>query len=1376
MTLHRSNSLSYLCDDYQLYHSLQLKTHLKRSNICNDDKEKSEVSSTWIEETFKKYECIKYIPDPLSDRCGCGRPSSHHSQLALSRFTLSMVKPVDKTPQKWSIKEHNQSLPTDAYGTIEFQGGMHPHKAQYVRLSFDSNPADVFHLMEKVWKLKRPRLVITIHGGSANFDMPDRLGQLFREGLLKAAETTGAWIITSGMDRGVVRHVAKALDEAGISARMRSRLVTIGIAPWGVLRKREKFIGRDAHVQYDRLCLFKSKGKYSALNDRHTYFLLADNGTVGRPGADIFLRKRLEEYLAKNGTFGTIRARKIPILCVALEGGINTLNSIQQYLTSNPPIPTIICEGSGRISNLLAFIYNNISDDGFLSADCRDKLYDGVAELMGHDTQLVDEVVDKILNCAKLKGLITVFRSSENDHIDADQTILKALLKGQNLSPAEQLSLTLVWNRVDIARSEVFTEDQDWQMKHLHNVLMDALILNRVEFVKLLLEKGVSIKHFLNIDTLEQLYNSDPTALNALSHLIDDNSASRTDEITIPDIADVIEKLMGNAFRCRYSSRAFKQLYEKCKGRRGKAHLSKIESLHIKLLPSKSMDSFVRKQEDEVEFPFVHPFNDLFLWAVLTRRHQMARFLWLYGEHGMAKALIAIRLYKTMSREVAYDYTEVEASNQLREFAEDFKECSLELLDHCHDQDDIRTMRLLTAELPAWGHHTCLSLAVMANNKRFLAHPCCQVLLADLWHGGLRFRSQSNIKVIAAVVFPPVILLLDFKTPEQKKNQRKNSLITTEEELNDYKHGSKSSLHNFQRNSWFKLRKSSRTFSKRGSTDNDVVNVNNREGRALTVIEESRRDNRFVRRNNSILKTLSSAWSKFRLFYGAPITSFWIWTLSFCLFLLTFCYVLLIEFPLQPSYTEWGLLAYVVGLGLEHFRKLLVLESSNLIEKVKVFYTRYWNILTTIAVMTFLIGFYFRFDRDRLHTHSRVILASNSVLWHMKLFDFLSVHPRLGPYITMAGKMVLAMSYIIIMLLVTLMAFGVARQSITFPHEKWGWILVRNIFYKPYFMLYGEVYAGEIDTCGDEGTNCVPGGWIPPVLMTIFLLVANILLINMLIAIFNNIFNVTNAMSQQVWMFQRYQQVLEYESTPIIPPPFTPFVHVLLFCKYLKQRLCGRQRTYRGYSNNAEFSIKVYFDEADLKRLHDFEEDCLDDLSRRKFNCALLSHKHLQSSLEMSNKLNELAEENFSLKNKMEKLSRHLEVIVNCQNKLMTMLEGEKVEEKALIVRTGFERSSQKPRPKAEIPPIAQVEPSVASSTVVLPTISVHTVALSSLGLVQTRDSVSLSEDLDQMEASTGQTVTFRTSTSTRTPRALRASTGRSSSSSSTSSAGSNFF
>lgn len=55
-------------------------------------------------------------------------------------------------------------------------------------------------------------------------------------------------------------------------------------------------------------------------------------------------------------------------------------------------------------------------------------------------------------------------------------------------------------------------------------------------------------------------------------------------------------------------------------------------------------------------------------------------------------------------------------------------------------------------------------------------------------------------------------------------------------------------------------------------------------------------------------------------------------------------------------------------------------------------------------------------------------------------------------------------------------------------------------------MLYGEVYADKIDPeCHDD--SCPSGKWISPVIMSVYLLVANILLINLLIAVFNNIFN-----------------------------------------------------------------------------------------------------------------------------------------------------------------------------------------------------------------------------------------------------------------------------
>lgn len=91
---------------------------------------------------------------------------------------------------------------------------------------------------------------------------------------------------------------------------------------------------------------------------------------------------------------------------------------------------------------------------------------------------------------------------------DLDNAILTALLRGQNLTPIEQLTLALAWDRADVARSDIFVMGQDWPRRALYAAMMDALIHNRVDFVRLLLENGVNMKDFLTIARLENLYNS----------------------------------------------------------------------------------------------------------------------------------------------------------------------------------------------------------------------------------------------------------------------------------------------------------------------------------------------------------------------------------------------------------------------------------------------------------------------------------------------------------------------------------------------------------------------------------------------------------------------------------------------------------------------------------------------------------------------------------------------------------------------------------------------------------------------------------------------------------------------------------------------------
>lgn len=58
---------------------------------------------------------------------------------------------------------------------------------------------------------------------------------------------------------------------------------------------------------------------------------------------------------------------------------------------------------------------------------------------------------------------------------------------------------------------------------------------------------------------------------------------------------------------------------------------------------------------------------------------------------------------------------------------------------------------------------------------------------------------------------------------------------------------------------------------------------------------------------------------------------------------------------------------------------------------------------------------------------------------------------------TMMGKMVKNMIYFVVLLLVVLMSFGVCRQAILYPDSDPNWSLATEVFYQPYFMLYGEV-------------------------------------------------------------------------------------------------------------------------------------------------------------------------------------------------------------------------------------------------------------------------------------------------------------------------------
>ncbi|KAK6020598.1 hypothetical protein OSTOST_13745, partial [Ostertagia ostertagi] len=130
-------------------------------------------------------------------------------------------------------------------------------------------------------------------------------------------------------------------------------------------------------------------------------------------------------------------------------------------------------------------------------------------------------------------------------------------------------------------------------------------------------------------------------------------------------------------------------------------------------------------------------------------------------------ALVACRLFDSLAHDASHNYLELEICEELRRNSEEFRELSIEALQYCTEQDKDITLQLLTYELTNWGNETCLSLAALNNNRQFLAHPCCQLLLSDLWQGGLHMRNNANLKVLGSLLMPAMIFMMEYKTKEE---------------------------------------------------------------------------------------------------------------------------------------------------------------------------------------------------------------------------------------------------------------------------------------------------------------------------------------------------------------------------------------------------------------------------------------------------------------------------------------------------------------------------------------------------------------------------------------------------------------------------------
>lgn len=145
------------------------------------------------------------------------------------------------------------------------------------------------------------------------------------------------------------------------------------------------------------------------------------------------------------------------------------------------------------------------------------------------------------------------------------------------------------------------------------------------------------------------------------------------------------------------------------------------------------------------------------------------------------------------------------------------------------------------------------------------------------------------------------------------------------------------------------------------------------------------------------------------------------------------------------------------------------------------------------------------------------------------------------------------------------MAYGVANQALLYTYDpRPNWIF-RRVFYRPYLHIFGQIPIHEMDTDKWQEVNCTNdaadieagaepclstyANWLVVLLLVVYLLFTNIVLVNLLIAMFSYTFSKVQERSDTYWKFQRYNLIVEYHSRPCLAPPFIIISHLHLFIK-----------------------------------------------------------------------------------------------------------------------------------------------------------------------------------------------------------------------------------
>ncbi|CAF4043406.1 unnamed protein product [Rotaria magnacalcarata] len=894
-----------------------------------------------------------------------------------------------------------------------------------------------------------------------------------------------------------------------------------------------------------------------------------------------------------------------PMVCTLVRGTPGTIELL--YRKIQQEVPVVILKGTSSAADIIAFAYEEISskserenEDSYLKVELARRILEEFPALKDNNVkrnEIRNHVISIVKSADQGKRKFLTFidvNSATASLNDFHKYILSALLQSQktvtgskvNVQLKRNLLLTLDWNLPDLALSEIFQRDDDIKYSIPIELFDKALLGKKLEpFVDLFLDREFVLHRYLKSDKLVSLFNQ----------------AKEREFLTTTSLEGILG-LTGDEEEMppHFVERSLNIIVKRLTGISHFFSKHEMDCNAMGIYFGDKSDKGVQRQRIRAEKKAL---RHLIIYAVLMNRHQLAKILWKRSSEPIPLALICCMMFKKLAPYCHESYQRLLIEKQAKEFSD----CALGVLDKSFNEDNTRTFEMLDEKHGDWSHMATVELAYNADNKEFMAHAACQKWVTRQFYGEITpreiswglFKCPDYLKIICCAIFIfPMWFWINFSPIGQAPPAPKKS--------NDLPNDGKKALET-----------ETKTDGKASTERVSEVNIRQGNGffqriKGRLCPGSSKQQKSISAPSNSDEKPMSH-FEEIQVLWSAPITKFYTNFVAYIAFLMFFTLAVL-----WPS---------CGNLLLDCF--VWFWAAAIAFENTRVAYEKYCSqsslplqrAVLEIIVQTLFLALYLIFRIIGLWNFGTCqILTAKAILgvgliyyYYRILFIFLPISPTLGPMMIRLRCMIMDDFFTFLQLFVIFMiSSGVAITAVLYPHYPLSLELITKAFV---FRGLMALFSGEMSdlksqhqSCTINATSqiekeyacmrlshglsfkydnpqayhrygilspkCNQTSWIAWFLLIQYFFLAKRFLTSLLTAMFGLTGARVQSQSQQIWMYNRYEIVMEYAKRPRLPPPFIVISYMSMLLSHIaRQSILKLQKSSDKKRSTARLSL-----------------------------------------------------------------------------------------------------------------------------------------------------------------------------------------------------------